>query len=58
MSNEIPRRNRIDKLTPAEKAIHDAINKVEIMDADERLTQAQILLAQAQEKVADYVDGK
>jgi len=57
MGNEIPRRCYIDKLVPAERAIHDAIVAVEAMPADRRLTEAQILLAQAKDKVSDFVDG-
>jgi len=34
MSNEIPRRNRLDLNTPAEKAIYDAIQEVEKAGAD------------------------
>ncbi len=54
---ESPRRNRIDKFTPAEKAIWDARQAVEAMPADVRLTQAGNLLQEAQEKVADFIDG-
>lgn len=54
---EIPRRNRIDKFVTAEKKIFDAIQSVEDMGADIRLTDAVILLSQAQNKVADFVDG-
>ena len=56
MSDLIPRRIRTDLYTPAEKAIYDAMQKVEEMPADERLTEAVMLLEQAQNKVADYVD--
>ena len=55
--NDFPRRSRIDLLTPAEKAIYDAMQEVEEMAADERLTDAVCLLQDAQNKVADYVDG-
>ena len=53
---KIPRRIRTDLYSPAEKAISDAMATVECMSADARLTDAVILLQQAQEKVADYVD--
>lgn len=53
---DIPRRNRIDKLTPAELAIRNAMIAVEELPADVRLTEAVVLLGQAQSKVADYVD--
>lgn len=57
MSNSFPRRNIVSQLTPAEKAIYDAVQMVEEMPADERLTDAVILLQKAKEKVADYIDG-
>ena len=52
--NETPRRIRIDLFTPAEKAIYDAMQEVEKMPADIRLTEATILLDKAREKVADF----
>jgi hypothetical protein len=55
--SEFPRRIRIDRFTVGEKAIHDAVEAVETMGADERLTRAVILLGQAKEAVADFVDG-
>ena len=58
MNIDYPRRNRIDLLTPAEKAIYDAIQKVEELPGDERLTDAICLLQDAQNKVSDYVDNK
>jgi hypothetical protein len=57
MSNEIPRRARIDLYTPAELAIRDALIAVEAVGADERLTEAVNFLDLAQEHVANYVDG-
>ncbi len=60
MSNEkqeFPRRNRIDLLSPAEKAIYDAQQAVERAGADPRLTKATILLSEAGEAVADYIDS-
>lgn len=56
-NNEIPRRSRIDLLVPAEKAIYDAMQEVEKLAADMRLTEAIILLDKARAKVADFVDG-
>jgi hypothetical protein len=53
---DIPRRARLDLSTPAELAIRAAVDAVENLPADPRLTQAVILLQQAREKVADYVD--
>lgn len=58
MENTITRRARIDLFVPAEKAIYDAIQIIENMGADVQLTDAQTLLAQAKEKVADYVDSQ
>jgi hypothetical protein len=52
-----PRRIDMLRWTPAERAIHAAIEAVEAAGADVRLTDAVILLSQAQGKVADYVDG-
>ncbi len=55
--NEIPRRACLDRLTPAERAIFDAMQAVEAMAADPQLTDAVVLLQQARDRVADYVDG-
>jgi hypothetical protein len=44
-------------MVTAERAIRDAVLAVEQMPADVRLTEAVILLGQAQEKVANFVDG-
>ena len=52
----VPRRNCIDLMTPAELAIRTAVEEVEKVGADPWLTDAVILLSQAQAKVADYVD--
>lgn len=54
--NTIPRRNRLYEMTCAERAIWDAVQAVEEVGADPLLTDAVILLQQAREKVADYVD--
>jgi hypothetical protein len=53
----IPRRCRLDLLTPAERAIVDAVCAVEALPADTRLTDAVVLLQSARDKVADFVDG-
>jgi hypothetical protein len=47
----------MDQWTPAEHAIQAAVDAVEVMGADERLTRAVILLADARRAVADFVDG-
>jgi uncharacterized protein (DUF433 family) len=53
----IPRRNCLDRLTPAELAIRAAIDAVEMVGADVLLTQTVVLLGQAADKLADYIDG-
>lgn len=53
---DLPRRIRIDKMTVAEVAIHVAKGEVEEAGADVLLTEAIMLLSQAQKKVADFVD--
>jgi hypothetical protein len=58
MENEIPRRNRLDLSTPAEKAIYDAMQEVEKLPADVKLTEAVTLLAKAKDLVSDFVDAK
>jgi hypothetical protein len=54
--NDFPRRNRLDLNTPAEKAIYDAIQEVEKIGADVKLTEAVIKLNEARSLVADFVD--
>lgn len=54
----IPRRVRHDLHTPAERAITAAMEAVEEAGAHPLLTDAVILLGQARDKVADFVDGK
>lgn len=58
MITEIPRRNRLDLNTDAELSIYNAMQEVEKIGADLRLTEAIILLAKAKELVADYIDYK
>jgi hypothetical protein len=53
----IPRRIQLEKFTPAEKAIYDAVQAVESLPPDIRLTRAVNLLQEARDRVADYVDG-
>jgi len=55
---DFPRRNQLDKCTPAELAIYKAIEEVEKAGADVKLTDAIIKLHEAIELVADFVDGK
>lgn len=56
IGDTVPRRARIDKMTPAELAIRDAILAVEEVGCGVLLTEAVVLLGQAKDKVADYVD--
>lgn len=51
-----PRRACIYLLTPTEKSVYDAMQEVEQLGADVRLTDAVVLLSQAREKLADYFD--
>lgn len=53
---EIPRRSQMMEWTPEERAIHDVHVLVEAMGAHPRLTDAVILLGQARDAVADFVD--
>lgn len=55
---KMPRRIRMDLWTPAEVAIHNALQEVEKMGADVRLTNAGAKLLEAQRLVADFVDSK
>lgn len=55
--DEIPRRARVDLWCDAEKAIQAAVDAVEAMPADVRLTDAVNQLWEARQSVADYVDG-
>lgn len=50
------RRQRLDKCTPAELAIYKAIEEVEKIGADIKLTDAVIKLNEARNLVADFVD--
>lgn len=55
--SEIPRRAKVYEWCDAERAIQGAIDAVEAMAADVRLTDAVVLLGRARERVADFVDG-
>jgi hypothetical protein len=57
MSNEIPRRVDMQRMTAAELAILEAVRAVEAAGADVRLTDAVVLLGEARDCVSDYVDG-
>ena len=51
-----PRRQQLDKCTPAELAIYKAMEEVEEIGADVRLTDAINKLNEARNLVADFVD--
>jgi len=51
-----PRRNQLDLLTPAELAIFEAMQAVEKIGADEKLTEAVIILQKARDLVADFIE--
>jgi hypothetical protein len=51
-----PRRCYIDKMTSEEKTLLDAIGMLEELPAHPLLSEAQTLVQQARDKVADYVD--
>ena len=53
---DFPRRNQLDKCTPAELAIYKAMEEVEKIGADVRLTDAITKLNEALNLVADFVD--
>jgi hypothetical protein len=52
-----PRRDYVDLWTPAEKAIYDAMQYVELAGSSPELTEAVVLLGKARDKVSDHVDG-
>jgi hypothetical protein len=54
--NEIPRRMRLDLKRPAELAIYNAMQEVEKIGADIRLTEAITLLSKAKDLVSDFID--
>ena len=54
--NDIPRRIRLDLMLPAEVAIYNAIQEVQKIEVDIRLTEAIIKLHEAIELVANYVN--
>jgi hypothetical protein len=50
------RRNRLDLMTPAELAIHNAIQEVEKIGAHPALTGVVIDLSTAKDKLSDHID--
>lgn len=57
VDSSVPRRCQLEHMTPAERAIYDAMGVVEAAGCDVRLTEAVILLQRARDRVADFVDG-
>jgi 3-oxoacyl-[acyl-carrier-protein] synthase III len=57
MIDGIPRRSRLDLHTPAELAIRAAVEAVEAAGAHKLLTDAVVLLHEARERVADFVEA-
>jgi len=53
---KISRRNNLQLFTPTEMKIYEAIDMIEKMGADIRLTDAQMLLGEAKDQVSDYID--
>lgn len=53
---KIPRRINMAEWTDAEKAIQNAVNEVEKVGADIRLTNIVVMLGEARSLLADYVD--
>ena len=54
--NDIPRRNRLDLLTPTELSLFNMVVEVESLGAHPLLTDVVILLGQARNKLADWVE--
>lgn len=54
--SDASRRNHMEYWCPAERAIYEASLEVEKMPAHVRLTDAVVLLSQARDAVADFVD--
>lgn len=53
---DIPRRCRIDLLTPVEVELYEMVDKVELLGAHPLLTDVVVLLGQARNKLADWVE--
>lgn len=56
MAEGIPRRAYLDRLTEAELKIHEALVAVEALGAHPTLTKAVILLSEAKDCTADWID--
>jgi hypothetical protein len=51
-----PRANMLNEMLPSELAIHRAMQEIEKLPPDERLTEAVTLLQKAKDLVSDFVD--
>jgi hypothetical protein len=51
-----PRRSNIETMTCEEKAIQEAMWAIGKLGADTLLTEAEILLGQAKDKLSDFID--
>jgi len=58
LPSTMPRRIQIDKLTPEEKVLYDAVQLVEGIGAHPHLTDCVISLQKARDHLADFVDKK
>lgn len=56
MGNNVPRRNVLTYNVPAELAIRNAIDRIETMGADIRLTEIVTMLGRALDLLGDVVD--
>lgn len=56
MSDTIPRRARLELNTKVELLIINAIDEIEKLGADPKLTKSQIKLMEAIDLLSDYVD--
>lgn len=56
VTKDLPRRVHLELLSAAEHAIRAAVAQVETMPPHPLLTDAVVLLGQARDKVADYID--
>ena len=55
--NGFPRRNIMEELTEEEKMLLGSIEHIENLGADERLTNAVVLIGEALNELADFLEG-
>ena len=56
MNDFIPRRSRIDQMSPEEKSLFDMVGQIEALGAHPLLTDCVVLLGEARSKLSDWVD--